>query len=586
MKLKNLFNIFLVLVLVSVGVYFVLGNSFSAPTNNSFINNYTNFTFSFNSSYTNVTYIVVFNISNINSVSGHIIYNLTNSTQANQTIFNLTNLRGFNGGVGFGINYSIFNEEDGNYTFTAFIANSTGGSKYEDIFANITGANGTYVNISVLIDRNPPYSLSLVSPNLSKTFKDNTTIQFGFNVSDAMAGNLTFGNPLNCTLFVDGIVRNTTRAANANATNRLYSNRTYDFPHNLVNGSLSRGGLDAGVGGVNLSAVTWVNVSATDIDQGYHTWNVTCADVNNNRNGSAMFTTGTWAMGIAGTIGGNFTLTDTISPTTSAPTLSASSVTTSTSVTITCTGTDLITADPKEYVSVRGPDIADWEGDIGTSPYAFTGTDTVGTYTVRCRSRDTAGNFGGYGSETTFEVTKTAGSTSTTTTTGPSGGPTVSVSVLTGQTKDLGAIADGTGIINAYQASTVTFSVTTSSGGATASSHSIRFDEVNYIKGTATVTISSDPITLVLNVGDVKNVDVDSDGTNDLEVTLNSMDENGQVNMVVKDISVAPSQEVTGGETQPTTPTPITTGMSWIWWVLIIIVVVVIIALLMPKKKR
>jgi len=542
MRLRGAFNIFLALVLVAVGLWFVVGGSyFSTPANNeTWIGDdiYT-FTITYRSDFTNVSNVSLYIAKN----STFEIGNVTNASYIQtqySSIFLKSSVYPYTNGtsISFSVNTTgNFSKLDGNYTLVAVIYNA---SIVEPI------------NITILIDNNPPNRLQLVAP-LNQTFVDNTTIQFGINVSDSMSGNRSYGNLINCTFNVNGTgsVRFYTNNSVVVINNTYLQNSTY-----------------------------WFNVSATNFDSGYHVWNISCVDYNNNVNSSVS------VLGQNSVrYGGNFTLTDTIGPTTSAPTLSASSVTEGGSVTITCTGTDSITANPTEKISIRGPLNADWQEGIGTSPYTFTGTNDVGTYTSKCYSIDTAGMQGGPSAETTFAVTKSAGSSQTSSgSSGGTTGPTVSVNVFAGQTKDLGAIADGTGIINAYQASTVMFSVTTSSGGTTASSHSIKFDEVSYIEGTATVTISSDPITLTLNVGDVKEVDVDSDGTNDLEVNLKSIDENGQVNLVVRDISVLPSEEATEGTTSTTEEAKV--GMSWIWWVLIVIVIVVIIALLLPKKKR
>ena len=564
MKLRNLFNIFLVLVLVSISVYFVTGhvksagNIFTTPAdtnpNVSYISGNQTFTVTFNTTWTNVTSVILYNVT---SFGGYSALNRT-GYEANFT----NSLTTYNTSVSFVINTHNYSFTQGNYTFTMFIVNNRTLNDTLSVGALATlndtytgdGINSTYVNISVIIDNEKPRSLILIQPDLNETLFNNVTVQFGFNVTDIMSGNRTYGNLINCSLLIDNAVLNSSIVVSNSSTN--YTN-TYYF-----------------------------NVTSTSIDSGFHTWNISCADVNNNINNSA-----SWVQGdnYVGTRQGNFTLTDTVGPTTATPTFSASSVTQSTAVTVTCTGTDGITANPKEYVSVKGPLGGDWQGDIGVSPYSYTGTGDVGTYTVRCRSTDSAGVFGGYSSEVTFAVTKTAGSSQTSDGGGASSGGTTTVTVATGQIKDLGTVAEGgEGIINAYRASTVTFNIMTSAA-TVASSHSIVIDDVSYIKGEVTMTISSDPVTLTLKVGDTEKVDMDSDGKDDLEVSLVSVDENGQANMKIKDIAGITSAE---GETAPTeegtAPSEggVKGGSSWIWWVLIVVVVVVIIALLMPKKKR
>lgn len=554
MRLKGLFNIFLVLVLVSVGFWFVTGNSFTTPDGDSqYIFGNTTFTITFNSSWKNVTRVTIYNITSFGS------YTALNMTH-NMTFVNglPTNLTDYNRTVTFTINTHNFTQ--GNYTFIALVVNSSASGVISpfDNFSTLEslGVNATYINISAIIDNVPPSRMQLIAP-LNQTFVDNTTIQFGINVSDSMSGNYSYGNLINCTLNIqgNGSVLNYMNNSVVVVNNTYFQNTTH-----------------------------WFNVSATSFDSGYHVWNISCVDYNNNVNSSVS------VLGQNSVrYGGNFTLTDNLGPTTGVPTLSVSSVATSGSVVVTCVGTDSITSNPTEYVSIKSP-TESWpaQQDIGISPYTYTGTNTVGTYTTRCRSKDTAGNFGGYSSEVTFAVTKSAGSSQTSGGSSGSGGstPTLTVNAFSGQTRELGNFDNGQGIINAYQSSVITFSVGTSMEGASIQ-HSIKFDSVDYINGEVTVTLSSDPVTLTMKVGDVENVDLDGDGVEDVEVTLNSIDENGKVNMNIKDLTVTQTSGEEGttpsGEQQPTTTT---SGMSWIWWVIIVIVVVVIIALVLPKKKR
>ncbi len=566
MKFKNIFSIFLILVLVSISVYYVVGGvnsgSFTTPSSNSqFINGNSTLFFTLDGSIANVSNWSVFNVTD-NTVAG-VANTIINDSQQRNLIINLSyfDSKG-NAQAPSIINFTlatgnfttgIKGRNDGNYTFMIMFANQTGG---------LTGTN--FSNITVLIDNNPPRSLVLVYP-LNKTFTDNSTIQFGFNVSDTMSGNYTRGNTINCTFSINGSMIAGT-----------YVNRSIVVINTTETTPVTSTG----------GAAYWFNVSSLDFDAGYHVWNISCVDFNNNVNSSVSFPHGFGKY----RYGGNFTLTDTQGPTTSTPTLSASSVTDGTSVTVTCTGTDSITSDPLEYVSIKGPLNSDWQGDLGTSPYAYTGTSDVGTYTTRCRSKDSTGNWGGYSSEVTFAVTKTAGSTSTSTSGGSSGGSpakeTTVVSVYQGQSKDLGNLNEVDGVINAYQSSTVTFT-TSFSSETTASSHSIKFNIVDYIKGEVTFTISSTPTTVTMRVGETKRVDMDGDGVDDLEITLNSIDENGQVNMSIRDVAIT--------ETTPAEETPEEVasaepkgakGGAWIWWVLIIIVIVVIVALLIPKKGK
>tara|TARA_Y100000034_G_C6883151_1_gene405017 strand:- start:233 stop:1861 length:1629 start_codon:yes stop_codon:yes gene_type:complete len=542
MKLKNLFNIFLVLVLVAGGVYFVTGLSYwGTPATNT--------------TYVRANYTITVYTDEIVHVDNVMFYNMSNNETGsnNHPILNGPSMGNVtNTSVGtLALGSFTLNDTnipaDGNYTFTA-------------IFLNESRTGNVTVNTTLLIDSTPPEAVILSSPEPNKTFAESnsSTIQFGFNVTDAMSGNSSYGELLNCSLIIDGVSINDTIKA-PNATDVHNSTGTLQF---------------------NVSATSFAATS-----DGFHTWNVTCWDKAGNFNGSA--TQLSYGDEDYNMRGGNFTLTDTTGPTTGAPSFSAASVAKDANVVITCTGTDAISSDPVEEVSVRAPG-GQWQDGIGSSPYTFQGTGTAGTYTARCRSSDVAGNNGDWGTTATFTVSQSSSSSQQVSTPSSGGPSTPTVTAYTGQTRDLGSIVGTNGIIKAYRAATVNFDVTTSSE-ATSSSHSMVFDDVNYIDGQITITISSDPVTLTMNVDDVTNVDLDGDGVDDVEVTLNGIDQNGQVDMNIKDLitetppSGGEEGAAAGGDAEGVTEGR---GMSWIWWVVIIIVIIVILALVLPKKKR
>jgi len=552
MKLRGAFNIFLVLVLLSIGVYFVIGASFTAPTSEEFVEGNFTVTVTYNTSFTNVSNLTVYFAKNSTWEMGSLLNEGNNNTVLANISYPYSNTTSFSFVLNTNTNFSNL---DGNYTIMAAISNDTVAS----------GVGPTeYINISFSVDRTPPESMILIHPNISQTFTNYASIMFAFNVSDSMSGNGTYINSvnelMNCTLFVDGIAINRT----------LVPSNTSDLTPALAVTPTQ-------------NATYVFNVSSTTIDSGYHTWNITCWDKNNNKNETAQWKTD--GLLYRNMKGGNFTLTDTQGPNAATtPTFSASSVIKDATVTITCTGTDIITATPTTMVSIRAPN-GEWQNGIGSSPYSFTGTSTVGTYYARCYSADTAGNLGGNGAEATFEVTRTATTDSPTTTPGGGGTPTKEVNVLRGETKDLGSISGGQGVINAYESSVVNFAVTTSS--AASDSHSITFDKVDTVKKEVIVIIQSDPIELTIKVEETKTVDIDGDDVDDLEVTLNSIDENGKANLNIEDLigttseTTGSTEEVTGGEGEIGG----SAGMAWYWWVIIIVVIVIIIALIIPKKK-
>ena len=111
-----------------------------------------------------------------------------------------------------------------------------------------------------------------------------------------------------------------------------------------------------------------------------------------------------------------------------------------------------------------------------------------------------------------------------------------------------------------------------------------------------TIEIKSDPIEVTLNVGETKQVDIDADGTNDLEVTLESVS-SGTAKITMKKVAqtaaelVAPEPTTPTGEETTTTPTPTEEGegktsLAWLWIIIIIIVVIAIVVAVQQKKKK
>ena len=62
--------------------------------------------------------------------------------------------------------------------------------------------------------------------------------------------------------------------------------------------------------------------------------------------------------------------------------------------------------------------------------------------------------------------------------------------------------------------------------------HKLEIQEVN--ENSITIKISSDPIFLVLNVSESKEVDINEDGTNDLKLTLESIEDGNPIIKVVE----------------------------------------------------
>ncbi|MDP6642279.1 MAG: hypothetical protein QGF74_02800, partial [Candidatus Nanoarchaeia archaeon] len=113
----------------------------------------------------------------------------------------------------------------------------------------------------------------------------------------------------------------------------------------------------------------------------------------------------------------------------------------------------------------------------------------------------------------------------------------------------------------------------------------------------ATITISSDPQTFEMNVGETRGVDINDDGLDDLEVTLNSVD-NGVVDLsivkveegaaiVAEEEIAAAAEETTTGTVDEVAPTPTEAkgyGTTITIIVILVIVVLLVVYYFMQKK--
>lgn len=125
-------------------------------------------------------------------------------------------------------------------------------------------------------------------------------------------------------------------------------------------------------------------------------------------------------------------------------------------------------------------------------------------------------------------------------------------------------------------------------GGA---DHTLEVDEI-VDEDTVQITISSDPTTTTLDVGETKHFDLDGDNTKDISVKLVSITDN-KANLNFKSyVAPAPTTPTTEDTTEDTTPEPQmapeeATGISSTWWIIIAAVVVIaVIAYMATKKKK
>ncbi|MDD5331696.1 MAG: hypothetical protein PHE43_02660 [Candidatus Nanoarchaeia archaeon] len=207
----------------------------------------------------------------------------------------------------------------------------------------------------------------------------------------------------------------------------------------------------------------------------------------------------------------------------------------------------------------------------------WTNTDTqsAGTYTVTCYATDAVGNEG----STTSTFTASYGGSTSGTGGGGGGGSTTTTTTVDA---DLTTATSAT--FTSSQGSERTFSL----GGT--STHKIRVSQVEDKK--VTFIVSSNPVTLTLAVGESESVDIDGDGSKDIQVTLDGIN-NGIVEYTVEKLateSVSTStpeteegEEVIGGEETPTEGTE-SGSKIWLWIILAVIVVAIIVYFVIKRR--
>ena len=210
--------------------------------------------------------------------------------------------------------------------------------------------------------------------------------------------------------------------------------------------------------------------------------------------------------------------------------------------------------------------------------------DTAGTYNLVCQTTDTVGNTADSASSS-FDVTFA-------TTSGSSGGSGGSGTTTAAVSFDVDFSKDSAGTIKAQQGRIKSFSF----DGST--KHTVTFDKVTATS--ATVTIASTPVTVTLNTGQSKEVDINGDGVSDMSVMLKSV-VNGVADLAISKIEagaqiVAREEKEAAGvpdsgtgdvaaDRGDSTATPVQRSNTGLIVTLLIIVALVIVGYFAYKRK-
>ncbi len=260
---------------------------------------------------------------------------------------------------------------------------------------------------------------------------------------------------------------------------------------------------------------------------------------------------------------------------------------TSDSIEYTCTGSDGQSGIAKYTWFLQKPgdaftQISETTTSSGTNKQTFSGTNigSAGTYNVRCRVTDAVGNSKDIDTTSLNQFTVSISSTGGGSAAVGGGGAGAAVSF------DVDFTTSPQATFKASQGRVKSFSF----DGTT--KHTITFNEVT--ANSVTLIIASNPVTVLLNAGQSKSVDVNADGTDDMKVQLNGVD-NGVADVTVTKLEegaakIKAEEEQARGTTETGEEgrevTPVSgRSLAWLWWTLIVIVAIVAIGYYVNKRK-
>jgi len=210
------------------------------------------------------------------------------------------------------------------------------------------------------------------------------------------------------------------------------------------------------------------------------------------------------------------------------------------------------------------------------SPSSTPTTATSGSWLgVTCYARDPAGNNASSSSVLSYYVIDSVSTTGS----GDSGGGSLTISGITHRVTEAQFEEGQTAQLSANDGFKVTFKP---SSATVSETHTIIVSSIT--ENSATIVISSDPITVTIDVEETKKVDVDGDGTYDISITLDSIVDGKASFTVIKTVGEVPEGEgpISGG---PASGEESGAGTWWIWTIIAVIIIAVIIFFVMKKKK-
>ena len=213
-----------------------------------------------------------------------------------------------------------------------------------------------------------------------------------------------------------------------------------------------------------------------------------------------------------------------------------------------------------------------------TATFSTADIDKAGTYNLKCTVTDQVGN---EAVSTLYEFTGHV--TSSSSSGGSGGGAGGAGTAQPALENDLSVKEEVT--ISKQQGRIVSFTL----DGQNV--HKMTFKEVTASK--VTLVLESEPVEVTLEIGETKSVDIDRDGTDDVELKLESI-KNGVAQVTTKKLAAPTSDTTTttlARAVTTTTPVPVQpvaeekASLAWLW-ILVVIVVIIVIVVIAKRKKR
>jgi hypothetical protein len=412
--------------------------------------------------------------------------------------------------------------------------------------------NATHVNCSGSTSAGTALNITLNATLNSTTY----AYEVNHTINVTMLSNAT--DAVNSSLFyieLDGVAPTIKMPAYTNATNRKNTDQL------TLNISVSDSGSN--------SSQCWVSINGTNqtfaVD-GAGWCNFTVGNLTGMGDGNATIII--WANDSVNNMNvtHNTSVMYVVQVDTTAPSLSytcsPSEVSQGSTTTCTCSGTDAVSG-------------------VNTSNYSYTAspsTSDTGAYTLTCTGNDNAGNDAS--AQVTYNVIGTSA---------------------------VGSASGGGSSTFFWTAGTHTISEESFESGVDIELKSkkraaVKVDSQNHYVGiiemtatTATINVSSDPMQVILSIGQDAKFDVNDDGYYDIYVKLNSITD-GDANLTLKEINelipeeqegpIETEGEITSTGKEASEGEPAEKNLNWLWWVLGGVLVVIIGGGIIAKRRE